>query len=311
LHVFLTGATGVVGRRVVPLLVEAGHKVTAIGRTAGKRRLLESLGARPVWVSLFDSYGLATAMKGCDAVINLATRIPASSKKMILPWAWKENDRVRSHGSAALVNAAIAAGVPRVIQESFAPIYADGGEQWLDESWPVAPVRRNRSILDAEASSHRFAASGGTGVVLRFAAFYGPDLLMREMLDTIRGGRSPLPGDPRAFFTSIAQSDAASAVVAALSLQSGTYNVAEDEPMRRGEWVASLAQAALLPAPKPFPRVLLTLGGPPVQMLARSLRISNRKFRDATGWAPRFPRADHAWSTVLAEIRGSARGTSV
>ena len=223
-----------------------------------------------------------------------------------IPGSWKENDRIRRDGSAAVVSAALDAGVPRLVQESFAPMYADGGDEWLDETAPVAPAGYNRSTLDAEQSAERFARGGGTGVALRFAAFYGPDRFMREMLDLIRKGWSPLPGDPRAYVTSLAQEDAASAVVAALTVPSGTYNVAEDEPMRRGEWVASLARAAGCKAPRPLPRWLTRMMGGPMELLSRSLRISNRKFREASGWKPRYARADHAWSSVLAELRDAA-----
>jgi nucleoside-diphosphate-sugar epimerase len=255
---------------------------------------------------MFDSFGLARVLAGHDAVLNLATSIPSSSLKMMLPGSWKENDRIRRTGSASLVSAALDAGVPRMVQESFAPMYADGGDEWLDEAAPVAPAKYNRSTLDAEQSVERFVSSGGTGVTLRFAAFYGPDRFMREMLDLIRKGWSPFPGDPRAYVTSLAQDDAASAVIAALDVPSGTYNVAENEPMRRGEWVASLAHAAGYKAPRPLPGWLTRMMGGPMELLSRSLRISNRKFREASGWEPFYPRADDAWSSVLAELRHAA-----
>ncbi|HEX6250252.1 MAG TPA: NAD(P)-dependent oxidoreductase [Gemmatimonadaceae bacterium] len=306
MRVFVTGATGVIGTRAVPLLVRDGHQVTAIGRSVEKRARIEAAGGTAIAASLFDSPGLARAMNGHDAVLNLATSIPSSSLKMMLPGSWKENDRIRRDGSAAVVSAALDAGVPRVVQESFAPMYADGGDGWLDETAPVQPASYNRSTLDAEHSVERFVGSGGTGVTLRFAAFYGPDRLLRDMLDVIRKGWSPLPGDPRAYVTSLAQDDAASAVVAALTVPSGTYNVAENEPMRRGEWVASLAHAAGYKAPRPLPRWLTRMIGGPMELLSRSLRISNRKFREASGWEPRYPRADQAWNVVLAELRHAA-----
>ena len=306
MRVFVTGATGVIGARAVPLLIRDGHQVTAIGRSAEKRAALERVGATAVAASLFDSRSLARAMAGHDAVLNLATSIPPSSLRMMLPGSWKENDRIRRVGSAAIVSAALDTGVPRLVQESFAPMYADGGDEWIDETAPVQPASFNRSTLDAEHSVERFVRSGGTGVVLRFAAFYGPDRLMRDMLDLIRKGWSPLPGDPRAYITSLTQDDAASAVVAALGVPSGTYNVAENEPMRRGEWVASLAHAAGCKAPRPLPRWLTRMMGGLMELMSRSLRISNRKVRGAAGWEPRNPRADHAWSTLLAELRDAA-----
>jgi len=306
MRVFVTGATGAIGSHAVPLLVQAGHQVSALSRSASNRERLRQLGAAPVEADLFDVTSLRRVMIGHDAVINLATAMPASAKRMMLPWAWTMNDRIRRDGSAAIAAAASAEGVARLIQESFAPIYVDGGESWIDESTPVAPASYNRSILDAERSAERFTVAGGTGIVLRFAALYGPDALMREMLDVMRKGWSPLPGDPTAFFTSVAQSDAASAVVSALGAQAGTYNVAENEPMRRAEWVTSLARAAGIAPPKPLPRWLTRLGGSTMRLLSRSQRVSNGKLRDATGWAPRYNRASDAWQAVIAELRGTA-----
>jgi nucleoside-diphosphate-sugar epimerase len=182
-------------------------------------------------------------------------------------------------------------------------MYSDHGDEWIDESMPVAPASYNRSALDAERSAKRFSDSAGVGVVLRFGGLYGPDATLAEMLGMMRKGISPLPGDPAAFFSSLAQVDAASSVVAALGVPAGIYNVVEDEPMRRGEWVKSLAAAAGLPEPKPLPAWLAAIGGSVMRLLARSERISNRKFRNVSGWAPKYPSAASAWRDVLEELR--------
>src|SRR3954468_9946508 len=147
MRVLMTGATGVVGRIAIPQLLARGHLVTAVGRTAEKRAALAALGAEPIALDLFDAASAQRAMAGHDAVINLATHMPASSLKMMLPWAWRENDRIRREGSAALARAAGAAGVSRFVQESFAPVYEDGGAAWIDESWPQRPARHTRTVL--------------------------------------------------------------------------------------------------------------------------------------------------------------------
>src|SRR5262245_1462823 len=118
MRVFITGATGVIGRRVVPMLVKAGHQVSAIGRSPDQRETLAKQGARAVGVDMFDASALRPVVEGHDAIINLATHMPSSTTRMLLPWAWRENDRIRRDGSAALVDAALAAGVGRFIQES-------------------------------------------------------------------------------------------------------------------------------------------------------------------------------------------------
>jgi nucleoside-diphosphate-sugar epimerase len=123
--------------------------------------------------------------------------------------------------------------------------------------------------------------------------------MLAEMLNMMRKGISPVPGDPGAFLSSLSQHDAATAVVASLGVPAGTYNIVEDDPMRRGDWTRSLATAAGIPVPNPIPAWMTALGGSMLRLMARSERVSNRKFRDAAGWAPKYPRASDAWSDVL------------
>jgi nucleoside-diphosphate-sugar epimerase len=299
MRIFVTGATGVIGTRVLPLLINAGHHVTAMTRSASNREMLAGLGAASVEADLFDVESLRRAMMGHDVVLNLATHVPSSAGRMMMRRAWRTNDRIRRDGSAAVAAAASAEGVRRLVQESFAPMYPDHGDAWIDESMPVAPAAYNASAVDAERSAMRFAERGGVGVGLRFGALYVPDSTTCDMLDMIRKGWSPLPGDPRAFFSSLAQDDAATAVVAALEVPSGIYNVVEDDPMRRGDWAASLARAAGARTPRQLPRWLVPLGGSVLRLLARSQRISNARFCKASSWRPRYPRASDAWDDVL------------
>jgi 2-alkyl-3-oxoalkanoate reductase len=301
-RIFVTGATGVVGIKAVPLLVAAGHDVTAVGRSPGKRARLEALGARAVELDVFDRVAVKGALEGHDTVINLATHMPPSTFKMMLPWEWRENDRVRRDGSAALVDAAVAAGVKRFIQESFAPMYEDGGDRWIDEAWPVRPTRYNRSSLDAEASSARFSAAGGTGIVLRFAGFYGPDPLLRDMLGVVKRGWSPLPGPAGAYWSSLSHEDAATAVVAALDVGAGIYNACDDEPLTRRELADVLAAAVGARPPRLLPRWLSALGGNIMELLSRSQRMSNGKLKAASVWAPRWRSAREGLPAAAREL---------
>ena len=132
MRILVTGATGVVGRRAVPLMIAGGHEVTAIGRDPERRAALERSGATTATLDLFDADAVRRMVAGHDAVVNLATHMPSSTMRMMLPGAWRENDRVRRDGSAILADAAAAGGVTRFVQESFAPIYEDGGDRWLD-----------------------------------------------------------------------------------------------------------------------------------------------------------------------------------
>jgi 2-alkyl-3-oxoalkanoate reductase len=300
--IFVSGATGVLGRRVVPLLLEAGHEVIAVGRTPEKRRLLEQRGARAVDVDLFDAAAVRRAIEGAEVICNLATAVPPGIRAF-LPLSWRAMDRVRRQVSANLVDAALDAGtVQRVIQESFAPIYADGGDAWLDESSVVRPAPYNRSVLDAEANAERFTRAGRVGVVLRFGWLYGPgDAFTLQLVDGVRRGWFVLLGPPDGYFSWAAHDDAARAVVAALGVPAGAYNVVEDEPLRRRDLANGIARLLGVPRPRLLPRWVARYGGSVVETFARSVRISNRKLKGASGWAPRYPTILDGLEAVIAQ----------
>jgi 2-alkyl-3-oxoalkanoate reductase len=306
MRILITGATGVVGVRLIPILIRAGHAVTAVGRTPQKRLILERMGASAVEIDLFDRTSLTPTLRGQEAVINLATHIPPMSK-LFRRSAWEETDRIRQIASAKLVDAALQNEVNVFIQESFAPVYADGADRWIDESWPMRPVKYNQTILDAERSAERFTEGGRRGIVLRFAAFYGPDAeQVIELVKFIRKGWVPVPGAGHSYFSSISHDDAASATAAAIDAQAGVYNVADDEPVPRREYFDSLAHSIGVKAPKLFPAWTAHLFGDTGELMSRSLRISNRKLREETGWRPTYPSIREGWSAVVPALQQAA-----
>jgi Nucleoside-diphosphate-sugar epimerases len=307
MRILVFGATGVVGRRAVPLMVAAGHDVTAVGRNPARRAALERAGAGVTAVDLFDRSAVRRAVQGKDAVVNLTTHMPASTVRMMLPGAFRENDRIRKEGSAIVAEAAAEAGVGRLIQESFAPVYDDGGGRWLDESASQRPVRYNRTVLDAERSAERFGERGGEWVVLRFAWFYGPDSFLPEMVKIARKGWAPIPGAADAYWSSVSHDDAASAVLASLAAPSGVYNVCDDEPLTRRDVLNAITDAFGLARVKPMPSWATPLMGSLGGLMARSERMSNRKLR-GTGWAPRYPSAREGLRATAVEL-GAARTT--
>jgi nucleoside-diphosphate-sugar epimerase len=302
MRVFLTGGTGAVGRLAVAELVAAGHDVSALARSAERAALLEELGARPVRVSLFDRAALTASLAGHDAVVNLATAIP-STLRALRSSGWRENDRIRTDGSAAVADAALAAGVGRLVQESVVMIYPDRAAEWIDEDVPPQDVPRNEGNLAAEANARRISAAGGTGTVLRFGWFYGPGSSQtEEMLRQARLGFPLVLGAPDGYTSPIHLSDAASAVVAALGAPAGTFNVVDDEPLPKREYAAALAAAvgrrAWLGVPGRAARFL----GPRVASVVGSLRVSNGRFRTATTWAPRHRSAREGWRSTVAAL---------
>ncbi|MBS0277974.1 MAG: NAD(P)-dependent oxidoreductase [Proteobacteria bacterium] len=228
MRVAVTGATGVIGRRAIPLLVAAGHDITAVIRP-GSKHTMPSVGVREVHASLFDRSQLAAAFARQDAVINLATHIPTAMTAMIFRSGWRENDRIRSEGARNVSEVASDAGVRIVIQESFGLAYPAMGDAWVDEQVPLAPAANCITVPDAEAAVAGFTHRGGHGIALRFAGLYGPDasqtLLMAK---SVSWHWVPLPGKPSSYLSSLSHDDAATAVVAALSAPTGVYNVADN-----------------------------------------------------------------------------------
>ena len=289
-EIVITGSTGVIGRRAVRELIAAGHRVTGVTRSARGRERLESLGASAVDADVFDETSLQRAFDGADTVINLLTHIP-SADRMADPAAWAENDRVRTEASAAIARAAQAAGVKRLVQESIAFVYADGGDAWLDEDAPVAGGGVTTTALTAERNARELF--GGDTVVLRFGLFMGPDSgSAQAALEAAHGGASVAPGPPGAYRPTLWLDDAAAAIAAAVHVPAGTYNVADADPPTNAEIDAALAAVAGVDA--------LRTGPPQDNPLARSQRVSSRRLRDASGWAPRMRAGTEAWARIAA-----------
>src|SRR5581483_9533786 len=244
------------------LMLQAGHEVTVVLRPQSRMIPRTLAGAHTVRVNLFDREAVRQAVRGHELVLNLATHIPATTGRMLLPGAWRQNDRLRRDGAANLADGASAAGARRLIQESFGLVYPDRGDAWIEEETPIEPVRYNRTVPDAERAAQRFTANGGEGVVLRFAAFYGPDAHQTlDMIKLVRKGWAPLPGAPNAYFSSISHDDAATAVLAALKLPVGIYNVTDDEPVERRDFARTLAKAVGARPPRSLPAWVARLSG--------------------------------------------------
>ncbi|HZU70078.1 MAG TPA: NAD(P)-dependent oxidoreductase [Ktedonobacteraceae bacterium] len=312
MKIFVTGATRVLGNAVVPLLIARGHHVQALSRSQENRRVLERMGAEPVSADLFDVESLKHAVAGCDAILHLATRIPPTMQMGKLS-AWQENDRIRREGTNNLVEAALAVGgVHTFIYPSFASVYPDSGDRWIDaETSPVRPTPTLRSTLDAEAAVARFAGEGRRGISLRMGGFYGlesPTTL--EQINYARKGIATFPGSSDGYLSQIWVPDAGRAIVAALepSVPSDVYDIVDDEPLTRSEVLTLMAQAVgrkrLLHIPAPIMRMML---GVIYDMMCRSLRISNRRFKEVSDWKPEVTNAREGWARIAGAKKEAAR----
>lgn len=269
----VVGATGVLGRHVVPRLIERGHGVRPVVRTDEHLRRFERLGVRAVRGDLFDAASLESAVRGCDAALHLATAIPPPGPAP----DWTRNDRIRREGTASLLAACKAAGVRRYVQQSIAMLVADGSGSVLDETAPVRPTRATASAADMEAI---VADSGLDWIVLRGGAFYGPGTGRDETWRRLaRAGELPLPGDGSAYVSLVHVTDMADAVVLAATAgpSSAVLSIVDDEPVTYATLFRHIASVEGGPDPAP--------GGPPGWP---SFRVTNARARSALVWKPRI-----------------------
>lgn len=310
MKVFFAGATGVLGRRAVPAMVQRGHQVTALARTPEKAELLRRLGATPVTVDLFDRDAVKHAVSGHDAVVHAATSIP-SPTRMALRRAWAANDRLRAEATPILADAARAGGATVFVKESVTFSYADGGDAWLDETAPLAPAANLTSSVLAEGVAEQFTdpVAGRRGVVLRYGMFYGPDSDSTvATLKAARRGIAAALGARHNFTSSIHTDDAATALAAALGVPAGVYNVTDDEPVTWEDYFAALASALGKRRLRLLPALAAKAGGRGTAALSRSLRVSNQRFRAASGWEPSYPSVRDGWAAVVAALSAIEAG---
>lgn len=293
MKVALVGGTGIVGSAAARALVDEGHDVRVLSRSPEKAGLIESLGATPVSADIFDRVSLEAMFDGCDAVVSLASRVPVGVRAA-WPAAWRETDRLRTEGVRAVVAAARAAHVRRLVQDSITLVYADGGDEWIDEQSPLDINAATEPACVAESLVQSFAGDPRQGVVLRLGLVVGEDPMTRFFLRLAKAGRPVGLGDPDGWVHLVHTDDLGPAVVAALHAPSGVYNVGA-EPVRRRELVDAYAQAVGRETGSFMGPMLRRLSGQRFEPMARSLRVSSEVFSGLTGWQPRRRRFDASW----------------
>jgi nucleoside-diphosphate-sugar epimerase len=274
----ILGASGVYGRHLTPRLVEAGFDVRALVRRPEAAGVARGCGAEVGVADIFDAASLRAGLEGCETGINLATSLPGPSGR----GDYDVNDRVRREGAPLWVEACRQAGVTRIVQQSIAMVNAAGAEL-ADEDTAFQPGENEMSTRAIEASMAMEGAIRGSGLdwlILRGGLFYGPGTGFDEdWFSRAAAGKLRTPGTGEDYVSLVHIADMAAATVAAI--QAGVSGraliIADDRPVQWRDLFAYVAEAAGGPAPAAGGRA----GFP-------SFRVSNRRAREALGWAPRY-----------------------
>lgn len=285
MRVALAGATGALGRALIPQLLQAGHTVVALVRDREKAQQLFPgvSGLELAEADLLErglESRLPSLLAGCNALIQGATAIPADPSA---PDAWERNTQVRIRGTGRLQRAALEANISTFLLQSIVMAYPDGGDSWLDESTHIdmSPERRQIAhpvaIMESMMYLFRRQPKPMRWCILKGGLFVGPGTGQQRLLERLRAGEEIVPGDGRNYISLVNVEDAASAYVAALErAESGSVCNICDEPLQYGEYVDRLA--AMIHAPEP--RRDSSKACPP------SWRCSNERARNELGWIP-------------------------
>jgi nucleoside-diphosphate-sugar epimerase len=309
MKVFLAGASGALGRQLVPQLVARGHEVTGMTRSADKQDLLRSLGARPVIADALDRDAVARAVAAAEpeVIVHELTSLSGTLSARDMrhpdraPGAVMTN-RLRTEGTDNLLAAGEAVGARRFVAQSFGAFrIASTGGPVLTEADPLDPdppaeaaraVQAGYSYLEQAVTSIEW----GEGLALRYGGFYGPGTGISlapdaVMAKPIRKRQFPIVGDGGGVWSHIHIEDAATATAAAIEHgRAGVYNIVDDEPAAVREWLPVLAGALDAKPPRTVPRWLgrLLAGEMATVMMTDAHGASNAKAKRELGWTPRF-----------------------
>jgi nucleoside-diphosphate-sugar epimerase len=300
MKIFVAGATGAIGKQLVPLLLEAGHGVAGTTTSARKAGDLRALGAQPVVVDLLDAeaVGRAVSEAAPDVVVHEATALgPTGGNLRKFDDAFAQTNRLRTEGTDNLLAAARAVGVRKFVAQSYAGWpFAREGAAVQDEEAPLDdnPVASSKeTIASIKYLEERVVTAGG--IALRYGGFYGPGTSLAagaEMVEAVRKRMFPVVGNGAGLVSYIHIEDAARATLAAIERgEPGIYNIVDDEPAPPSEWLPYLADAVGAKPPRHVPLWLgrLLAGEVLATMMTEGRGASNAKARRQLGWQLLYP----------------------
>jgi nucleoside-diphosphate-sugar epimerase len=314
MRVFVAGATGAIGRYLVPRLVAAGHEVHGMTRSESKQAVLDEMGAVPVVADALDPNQVADAVGNSnpDVIVHQLTALAGKGMRGLKHRIAMTN-RLRSEGTDHLLSAGQAVGVRRFVAQSNSALYARTGGPVKSEEDPrdPTPPRRQHEALAAvfHLEDAVLGARWTEGIVLRYGGFYGPGAGMGpggEMHELILRRRFPLVGDGGGVWSFIHLADAADATLAAVEHgHRGIYNIVDDDPAAVADWLPTLTRMISGKKPRRVPRFLVRLlaGEAGVVMMTEVRGASNAKAKRELRWSPAHP----SWREGFAQAHASWR----
>ncbi|HYI80551.1 MAG TPA: NAD(P)-dependent oxidoreductase [Thermoleophilaceae bacterium] len=301
MKILVAGATGALGRVLVPKLVERGHEVAGMTRSESKRELVRGLGAQPVVADALDPRAVAQAVAeaGPEAIVHQMTALAGKLDVRKIEQSFEQTNRLRTEGTDHLLAAGRAIGTRRFVAQSFAgwPFARAGGPvKTEDDPLDTDPPRQMRTLLAAIKHLEDAVTGAGDveGIVLRYGGFYGPGTSMAldpdgEQVAMLRKRKLPIVGDGGGVWSFVHVEDAAEATALAVERGApGIYNVVDDSPAPVNEWAPAAAHALGAKPPRRVPRWLgkLAAGEAAVVMMTEIRGASNAKAKRELGWQP-------------------------
>jgi nucleoside-diphosphate-sugar epimerase len=311
MRIFVAGATGAIGQRLLPRLASQGHAVVGLTRTPAKAALVRSLGAEPTVADGLDAKAIAAAVAEAkpDVIVHEMTDLSGAADLRNFDRAFAVSNRLRTEGADHLMAAAKAAGVKRLVAQSFCGWpYARTGGPIKSETDPLdrdPPAELRRSLAAIRHLESVVTRSFDVeGIALRYGTFYGPDtgLFGGPFVEQVRRRRAPVIGDGNGWWSFVHVDDAAAAT--ALAIEHGKagniYNIVDDDPVRVRDWLPALARMLGAKPPFSIPAWIPRFLGAEhlVVMMTQGRAGSNAKARRELGWQPAHP----SWRRGFAEV---------
>jgi 2-alkyl-3-oxoalkanoate reductase len=319
MRVFVAGASGAIGQRLVPQLIDAGHEVIGTSTSAAGAKRVRALGAKPVVLDLLDAEAVHKSVVGAqpDAIVQEATALADAKFARNFDKTFAVTNRLRSDGTDALLAAARDAGVQRFVAQSFASLryLREGGPiKTEDDPLDLRPVKGMNESNQAMRYLDQTVTDAG-GIILRYGVFYGAN--NDGLIEPVRKRQFPIVGDGGGISSWIHLDDAAAATVLALEHASpGIYNIVDDEPAPTREWLPELATVLGAKPPRRVPAWFARLVAGPVAVIMGTdgRGASNAKAKRELGWTLRYPSWRQGFAQAyagLGEVRDTAHNERI